>query len=93
MGKYVLINEELQTLFCQIEMVVNSRPISFLNDDPKDESALTLTDLYIGAKLEALPSTVEVGQDAISISHCNSEKRGACIQAKLTHFWKRWSKE
>ena len=91
MRKCVLNYEELETLFCQIEMVLNSRPISFLSDDPKDELPLTPADLCMGAKLEALPSTAEVSQDAISASHCNSKKRWACIQAKLTHFWKRWS--
>ena len=73
MGKCVLNFEELQTLFCQIEMVLNSHPISFLSDDPKDELPPTPADLCMGAKLEALPSTVEVSQDAISVSHCNSK--------------------
>ena len=76
MGNCVLNYEALQILFCQIEMVLNSRPISFLSDDPKDELPLTTADLCMGAKLEALPSTVEVGQDAISVSHCNSKKMG-----------------
>ena len=93
MGKFVLNYEEFRTLFCQIEMVLNSLPSSFLNDDPKDESPLITADLSMAAKLEALPSTVQVGQGAISVSQRNFKKRWACIQAKLTQFWKRRSKE
>ena len=79
MGKCVLNYEELETLFCQIEMVLNSRPISSLSDDPKDELPLTPADLCMGAKLEALPSTAEVSQDAISASHCNSKKNDGLV--------------
>ena len=86
--------------FCKIEIlnfvvlnivVLNSRPISFLCGDPKGELLLTRADLCLRSKMEALPSTVELSQ--VSVSHCNSKKRWACIQAKLTYLWNRWSKE
>ena len=60
MGKGVLNCEELHTLFCQIEMVLNSRPISFLSDDPKDELPLTPADLCMGAKLEVPNRKLEI---------------------------------
>ena len=67
MGKCLLSYEELQTFFCQIEIVLKYRPISFLSDDLKDELSLIPADLCMGAKLEALPSIVEIGQDAFSV--------------------------
>ena len=73
MGDCVLNFEEFQTFLCQIKMVLISRPITFLGGDPKDELPLTAADLCLAAKLEALPSTVEVDQGAISVSHCNSK--------------------
>ena len=86
MGKCVLNYEKLQTFFCQIEVVLNSRPSSFLSDDSKDELPLTPAELCMGAKLEALPSTVEVSQDAISNSHCNSKNKMGLYPSKIDTF-------
>ncbi len=38
---HTLDNEELQTLFCEVESILNSRPITTLSDDHHDLEPLT----------------------------------------------------
>ena len=72
MGNNVLTFEEL-TLFCQIEWVLNSRPIGVLSEDPKDPKHLTPAHLCCGGNLEAFPiKTSSVPDD---IKKCSPQKR------------------
>ena len=41
MGNHVLTFEELTTIFCQFESILNSRPIGVLSKDPNDGEILT----------------------------------------------------
>ncbi|GFW64827.1 integrase catalytic domain-containing protein [Trichonephila clavipes] len=41
LGKVSLNEEELNTLLCDAESIINSRPITYLSEDPKDLVALT----------------------------------------------------
>lgn len=54
-GDATLTFEEMSTLLSQIEVCLNSRPLSALTDDPEDVTALTPGHLLIGAPLTALP--------------------------------------
>lgn len=40
-GQQVLDDEGLQTLFCEVETILNDRPITKVSDDPNDLEALT----------------------------------------------------
>ena len=97
MGNKVLSFEELTTLFCQIELIRNSRPICPLSEDPNDDTILTPAHLCLGGKLESLPlkesvviprsETIDDASDATSV------KKWAHLQNLTIHFWKRWAKE
>ena len=91
MGNSKLTFEELTTLFSQVEMVLNSRPISIISDDPKDDIILTPAHLCLGSKLEAIPSKQE--RTIKQLSTHSPTKRWFYIQNLLINFWKRWSKE
>ena len=41
MGRSRLTDDILRTFFCEAESIVNSRPITKMSDDPKDEVPLT----------------------------------------------------
>lgn len=43
----VLDEEGLTTLMCEVEAIVNGRPISKVSDDPKDMEALTPSHLLL----------------------------------------------
>lgn len=41
LGRSSLQYENLQTILCDTEAVINSRPLAYLSEDPKDLSPLT----------------------------------------------------
>jgi hypothetical protein len=79
--------EELNTLLCQIEACVNSRPITPLSTDPSEPEALTPGHFLIGGPLSLLPEpNIDIG----SIAHLH---RWKYVQALMRSFWDRWHKE
>lgn len=49
-GSQVVDEERLQTLFCEVEAVINGRPITPASEDPNDLEALTPSHLLqVGA--------------------------------------------
>ena len=42
-----LDHERLSTLFCEVDSIINGRPLTVLSDDPNDESPLTLNHLLL----------------------------------------------
>ena len=96
MGNKVLTFEELGTLFCQIELILNSRPICPISEDPNDDTILTPAHLCLGGKLDCLPlketagcnrSTEEEASDSTAV------RKWAHLQNLTIHFWRRWTKE
>lgn len=86
-GETSLSFEELTTLFCKIEMTLNSRPLCPLSSDPNDLEALTPGHLLIGQPLNALP---EYPYGDVKL---NRLTRWQMLQQMAQDFWKRWSLE
>ena len=89
MGKSVLKFEELTTLFCQIETVLNSPPISVMSDDPNEVEPLTPAHLSIGHRVDVLPSFLL--DQTHDVDNCSPPKQQ--IQIIMLHFGNRWTKE
>lgn len=84
-GKVNLTFEEFCTILCQIEAVLNSRPITLLSSDCNDLNPLTPGHFLIGRALKSVPDF------DLTDAKTNLLSRYQLLQ-KL-HFWQRWSRE
>ncbi|XP_062714536.1 uncharacterized protein LOC134291166 [Aedes albopictus] len=77
----------LSTLLCQIEAILNSRPLYSQSNDPTEPEALTPGHFIANRPLLAIPEPSVVGIPTNRLSHWQH------IQQLREHFWKRWSRE
>lgn len=82
-----LDEECLYTVFCEVEAIINSRPITKATTDPNDLEALTPNHLLLLKSKPALPPGVFQKED---IYVCRRWKQ---VQYMSDLFWKRWVKE
>ena len=87
-GEQKLTFEELSTVTCQVERILNSRPCSALSDQPTDFTALTPGHFLTGRPLTALPEPTEDVAASVTPS-----QRWRLVNQIRNHFWKRWVKE
>jgi len=82
----ILTDESLNTLFCEVESVINGRPITSVSDDPNDQRPLTPNHLLLlrGGAIASL-SEFQLGD-------CY-RKRWRHVQFLADQFWKRWLRE
>ena len=90
-GQAKLSYDELLTALVEVEMVLNSRPITYVSSDDMDEP-LTPSRLLIGRRIMSLPDDVTV--DEGSDDKFNSAPyRVRHLNKTLNSFWTRWRKE
>ena len=86
MQKQPLTDESLQTFFCEVEAIINSRPITTVSGDPGDLEALTPNHILLLKGKPNLPPTLSLATDMY-------KKRWKQVQYLAHIFWKRWSVE
>lgn len=86
-GETTLTFEELATVFCKVEAVLNSRPLCPLSPDPNDQEVLTPGHFLVGQPLAALPEYPWKEERTTRLS------RFQMIQQMGQDFWSRWSIE
>ncbi|XP_051153762.1 uncharacterized protein LOC127277018, partial [Leptopilina boulardi] len=86
-GETLLTFEELGTYMCEIEAIVNSRPLTPMTMDPNDVSVLTPGHFLIGEPLTTIPAW-DYTQTPV-----NRLSRWECLQKMKRDLWKRWSRE
>lgn len=84
-GNSKLTFEEFNTLLCQTEAVLNSRPIHPLSNNPDDLQVLTPGHFLIGTSLLALPD-----QNVIDLP-LNRMSIWLHVQQMVQRLWKCWS--
>ena len=82
-----LNSEGLHTLFCEIEAILNGRPISEMSNSPNDLEALTPNHLILQRGGENLPPGIFGMNDNFS------KRRWRQLQYLADGFWKRWIRE
>ena len=90
LGKLLLSFTELTTVLVKIKAIINSRPLTTVSDDVKDDTPITPAHLAIGRSLVSLPDTQEEIEPA---SSKKTFRRSLYRQRLVNHFWKRWRNE
>jgi hypothetical protein len=87
MGEHTFSVEELNTMLCRIEAILNSRPLVPLSSDPAEYDCLTPGHFLIGRPLLSLPE-VYIADTAIPLA-----QRWKLINQCAQYFWRRWRNE
>ena len=87
-GSKRLNDECFHTVICQVEGILNSRPLSPVSSDCKDLEALTPSHFLIGHVLQA-PSTLE----KTAVSSKQTKRMWKQCRECLEQFWRRLLKE
>ena len=87
MKEQTLDDEGLTTLMCEVEAIVNRRPITKSSDDPSDAEALTPNHLLLLRSGPKLPPGVFTKEDTYS------RRRWRQVQYLADVFWRRWIRE
>lgn len=77
---------ELQTLLCQVESVLNSRPLTPLSEETDSLDYLSPGHFLVGQPLVQLPVLEHVNERNYKLS-----QRFKHLENLKTSFWKRWS--
>lgn len=86
-GNHLLTYEQLSTLLCQIEAILNSRPLSALSSDPSDYLCLAPSHFLVGEMLTSFPEKDYSNEPENRLDfwkHCEKMRQV---------FWNRWSIE
>ena len=88
--------DELHTALVEIEGIINSRPLCYL-DAGDVEEPLTPSHLLVGRRLLNLPDNLTHFEDEddpdFEVTEDVLQRRVKYLSSVLNHFWKRWSKE
>ena len=87
MQEQSLDQETLSTMFCLVESVINSRPLTAVSDDHRDLKPLSPNDLLLLGHEPMLPPGEFVRQDL----YC--KRRWRQVQYLADIFWRRWIRE
>ena len=85
LNNQVLTADSLHTLFCEAELIINSRPITKVSSDARDESPLTPFKLLCFSE-----APINYGSFDVNDNYCN--RRWRQVQYMACQFWNKWKK-
>ena len=92
-GRARMTYDELLTAVTEAEMIINSRPLSYVSTEDIEEP-LTPSHLLVGHRVLSLPDPSRTcGEDSIDVSQETLSKRAKHFGKIMEHFWKRWRAE
>ena len=93
-GRSSLTIDEMQTVLTEVEAMVNSRPLTFISDDPDETSYLTPASFLIGRPVTSLPVKPCKGKEPYTTATRKDLNRMLTSQNKyLNLLWKMWREE
>ena len=96
-GNSKLSYDELLTVVTEVELILNSRPLSYVSTEDLEEP-LTPSHLITGRRLLSFPGMISRKQEdpdyqVTPSSPTDLSKRMRHLNKILDHFWRRWRKE
>ena len=91
LGNARLSFDEMLTVLVEVEGTLNSRPLTYDEDNPAEE-VLTPSHLIYGRRIQSLPE-VQEEEDEFGEGREAYARRYKYLGKKLHHFWKRWQRE
>ena len=82
-----LDDESLPNLMCEIESIINGRPLTNVSNDPRDLEAITPSHLLLLRSGPGLPP------GNFRMEDCYSRRRWRQVQYLADQFWQRWIRE
>ncbi|XP_064465097.1 uncharacterized protein LOC135376512 [Ornithodoros turicata] len=92
LGRTCLSFEQITTVLTEIEAMINSRPLTYISDDPRDFSPLCPSHFLVGKRLTVLPDCSDTGSVA-NDTRSSLLERMQLRQSLLDEFWRRWARE
>ena len=87
LGSRTLTSEEFNTVLCEVECCLNSRPLVPLSDDPNCLNVLTPGHFLVGSALKIIPepSVLDVTENRLS--------RWQLLRRITEDFWRSWRRD
>ena len=90
LGKRCLTRTELETVLCEVEACVNSRPLTFQGDSPDCPNPLTPNHFLTG---HSVGFQAKVAEDPSSVTASVLSDRARIREMRMTKFWAAWTDE
>ncbi len=87
LGSARVNNEELETLLCDVESVVNSRPLTYVSEDPDELSPLTPNSFILSKGMSYLPDVDVVEREQFQARYRNLQQ---CREELRSRFQKEY---
>ena len=94
-GRAKFTREELLTVVTEIEMIINSRPLSYISQSDLDEP-ITPSHLLMGRRVLSLPDRLCYSEDQdedFTVSPQILSRRMRYLSRTMDQFWSRWRLE
>ena len=93
-GRAKLTYDELLTALTEVEMILNSRPLSYISSDDLEEP-LTPAHFLTGRRVMSVPDSLCCGEvdDDVQVTPTDLSKWIKYLNNVLNQFWKRWRDE
>ncbi|KAJ8011745.1 hypothetical protein DPEC_G00061450 [Dallia pectoralis] len=81
-------------MLVEVEAVLNSRPLSYVDSDALEPQPLTPSHFLVGKRLTSLaPKSMFPPSQATNVSREDMSRRWRYRQRLMTTFWNRWRKD